>query len=452
MKKAIIAVTVALLVLSLFGCGNNGKDNDETSDTSSQTTSSVTTSKQEETTETGKPYDYAKENMALQTLLPESRGYIWKYEGFAEYGHRMSLDSLFAEKGRKIYMISGNVDDMTGEGPESEYEIEYLYIIQNGELSQYAGHGKQMDSAYAELVLIRTPLDKGMTWTQTAVTKEGVEAELICEIKDIRAGDKRTYVIRYEQKDSGYHETREITENTGLTAFSRQFISDGEEHEIGFWLNKEMSGYPEEIQLKSILPQFDTELSYYGLAEYAHRVKWSKTYDLKDRTIYEFQGSFEDGSGIPGDFIVSYTLNRNDFTVTETVIDNTREDENLINSITGEMVILKAPLTAGNSWRYEVVVQGERYMMDAVIKETWVSLDEPYLIYYRIRYTITGIAGYFNDTYIQERVFRTGRGMTGFMQLMEGDIGISGKELEDEYLVGQALMNHMFGYSQHISE
>jgi len=63
-----------------------------------------------------------------------------------------------------------------------------------------------------------------------------------------------------------------------------------------------------------------------------------------------------------------------------------------------------------------------------------------------VRYKVYGISGYFKDTYIEERKFLTGRGMVGFINLMPGDIGLSGKDLEDNFKIEEALINHMFGY------
>ena len=81
-----------------------------------------------------------------------------------------------------------------------------------------------------------------------------------------------------------------------------------------------------------------------------------------------------------------------------------------------------------------------------MITSVYIDSDDHSKISYRIRYTIEGMPGYFNDTFIQERVFKTGAGMVSFSELMEGGIGLSGKELEDDHLVEQAMINHMFGY------
>ena len=65
----------------------------------------------------------------------------------------------------------------------------------------------------------------------------------------------------------------------------------------------------------------------------------------------------------------------------------------------------------------------------------------------RVTYTVKGVPGYFQNTYIEERVFERGRGMVGFSNLMPGDIPISEADAKDSQKLKEALINHMFGYS-----
>jgi hypothetical protein len=447
-----VKTVIAVLAVSLFfiaGCGliDNGAG-DETTINQTTTDESVSSETSEETSA-----DYTEENDLLKGLLPEETGFAWKYFGTAEYGHTMTVNEIVREDGTTTYYISGSVDDMSDGESGNDFSLDVRYVIENGELTQYAESDMMLDSVYKKIVLIRTPLEEGMTWTQTAVAKDGTEEELTCEITEVKDDGYKTYTVRYEQADTGYYEVREIHENTGIYTFYRQFVSDGEEYEIGFSLYDGISGYPEEIALKSLLPPYDTDLRYFGLAEYGHYVKWNSTvYESPDKIIYGMEGYFNDGSGIPGSFRVNYILDRNEFTITESVVENTRSGLRMINSIIPDMIILKAPLDPGNSWQQQVMINDSEYTMNALITGVEVDPNAPYLLIYSVEYRVSGMTGYFNNEYIQRRSFKTGRGMISFAQLMEGDIGISGKDLENSYLVEEAIVNHMFGYSQDQSQ
>jgi hypothetical protein len=448
MKNKLVISILLLLIITAFTACDGSEEEPQATTTTTLATSTGGTTTVTETTKTD-VIDHSQQNEEIKELLPDREGYVWKYNGFAEYGHRMEIESIDEESSKTTYSILGEVDDMSGGESGLDMDMDFTYVIMEGKLFQYTGSGRQMDSTFKEMVLITTPLEEGNEWTQKAITREDVEVELDCMIEAVI--DDGTYVVRYEQKDSNYYEVRHIRIDTGIILFERLFVSGADEFEIGYYLYDEISGYPEEISLKSILPPFDTELRYFGLAEYAHRARWDDTFFYPEKTIYEVNGSFEDGSGIPGDFKVHYILDRNEFTLTEKVIENTRSGEPFVNSIISDMIILKAPLATGNSWQQDVVIDGSEYMMQALITSTKIDDHNPHSVIYTVRYTIDGIDGYFNDRYIQERNFMTRRGMTGFSQLFPGDIGLSGKDLEDSYKVEQALINHMFGYSQDLT-
>ena len=61
-----------------------------------------------------------------------------------------------------------------------------------------------------------------------------------------------------------------------------------------------------------------------------------------------------------------------------------------------------------------------------------------------IRYIVEEASGYFQNRYVEERQFQRGQGIISFSQLMEGDLDI--KDLDNDYQVEQAIINHMFGY------
>ncbi len=192
--------------------------------------------------------------------------------------------------------------------------------------------------------------------------------------------------------------------------------------------------------LKSYLPPLDTKLRYFGLAEYGHIGQLTKEKEFKSEAMYEFKGQYQDGIGTPDKFVVRYYINFDRTTITEMVISNERTGQAEVNSKLHNIVVLKLPIKEGKTWRHKTTIDGKRYTVYAKI----VKVDDDTI---KVRYEVPGVDGYYDDTYIEERTFEKGYGMTGFSNLMKGDIGISEEDAKDEEKLRQALVNHMFGYS-----
>ena len=62
-----------------------------------------------------------------------------------------------------------------------------------------------------------------------------------------------------------------------------------------------------------------------------------------------------------------------------------------------------------------------------------------------VRYTVANIPGYFQSTYVEERSYQQGSGMTGYSHLMKGNLGITADM--DSYEIENRIINNMFGYS-----
>jgi len=445
-----ISIVMVLILAIIAGCGIKGNETkpEDTGESKKEGTDKHETTEPLIPEESKGKTDFSKENTALKSLLPKREDYTWKYSGFAEYGHQMTLNEISTANEKTCFKITGSVDDMSGGEAQGDFSMNAEYVISKGELIQNIKGEKLMDAEFKNLVLIKTPLEKGNTWTQSVVNKDNVQVELECKITDVMDNGLITYRVRYEQKQGEYYEEREIREETGIVSFKRLFVSGADKYDIGYFIYENASGYTMERELKTLLPPEKTVLRYFGLAEYAHVVTWENTFLKPEGIIYEFNGEFRDGSGVPGNFKIQYELDKNNFTITENVTENTRSGEKKVNSIFQGMVILKAPVRVGNSWKQEVKLNENSYTMNSLITEAHVDKDNTNFVVYTVKYTVEGLTSYFNDMYIQERKFKTGRGMIAFSQLMEGNIGLEGKELEDRQKVEQALINHMFGYAQ----
>lgn len=123
-------------------------------------------------------------------------------------------------------------------------------------------------------------------------------------------------------------------------------------------------------------------------------------------------------------------------------MSSTRFDPPEVNSKLHNLVILKTPFKQGKTWSHSTRINGKEYKVTARIKEY-----DPATGRMKVTYTVNGVPGYFQNTYIEERIFEPGRGMVGFSNLMPGDIPISKADVKDSKKLEEALINHMFGYS-----
>ena len=391
-------------------------------------------------------------NEEIKKLLPKQAGYHWVYSGFAEYGHIMDLKSIVVGDAETVYTVTGEVGDASGGEAQGDFSFSIDYVVKNGGLFMRQKAPRMMDN-FTELELIRAPLQAQSKWEQKAINKkDNKEYQLACTILEVKnEPDGKVYVIEYKDKNSNFFERRWIKENIGIINFETVWNSAEGPVEMGYALYSEASGIPQKTTLTSYLPPLQQRLRYFGLAEYAHVGQLSKNSENEEQAIYQFNGSFQDGSGIPGEFKVQYIFDYQTGTVTEKVIENTRDKMNEVNSKIHDPVILKLPLDTGNTWQQEVTFAGEKKTMTATIVSigyegrTFYGQEQSGQPVMTVRYLVEGVPGYFQNTYVEERRFQKGWGMIGFANLMKGDLGITSKD--DQYKIEEAIVNGMFGYS-----
>jgi len=391
-------------------------------------------------------------NEEIKKLLPSKAGYHWVYNGFAKYGPRMDIKTFTTGQTETVYNVTGEIDDPSGGEAQGDFSLAIDYTVRNGSLLMRQKAPRLMDN-FTELELIRAPLQAKAQWEQKAVhKKDNKEYQLACTILEIRnEADGKVYVVEYKDKNSNFYEKRWIKENTGVINFETVWNSPEGPVQMGYALYSEASGYPQKVMLNAYLPPLQQRLRYFGLAEYGHEGQLTKVSESAEQSIYQFAGSFQDGSGIPGNFKVQYSFDYQNGTVTEKVLENTRAKNTEVNSKLHDPIILKLPLETGNTWQQEISWAGEKKMMTATIAgisyegRTYygqMNNSQPVLT---VRYIVEGVPGYFRNTYIEERRFQKGWGMIGFANLMKGDLGIGAKA--DEYQIEEAILNNMFGYS-----
>ncbi|MGE5473784.1 MAG: hypothetical protein ACM3UU_06145 [Ignavibacteriales bacterium] len=399
-----------------------------------------------------------QDTQTLSKLLPYRENFQWKYFGFAEYGHFMKLDYIDRSGTEIRYNISGTVDDMSGGEAKLDNNLKITYLIKSNSLIQKKTEKRMLDSKFDSIELARLPLAKASKWTQSVIDKTGKSTVLDCVITDVTLDNGQyVYSIYYKDKNSAYYEKRKLKQGVGVVSFEKLLEMKDGNFPVSYSLNTSLTGYSDKLELNSYLPPLNKTLRYFGLAEYSHIGMLKLLSSSSESSIYQFNGEFTDGSGIPGTFKVQYLLDYIKGTVTEKVIENTRKKTKLVNSLFNNLVVLKFPIRVGNSWSSNITINGKQNVVNAeIINISYKArtIYTPYLSDFdrnnpvvTVRFLVYNVPGYYKNTYVEERKYQLGRGMIGFSSLMPGNLPISAKDLKDPYKVEEAFINHMFGYS-----
>lgn len=166
--------------------------------------------------------DLVYERDALAALLPSETGHTWIYNGFAEYGHTMTLDRIEEASNRRTYVLSGEVSDSSdGEGNLGR-GISLNYILQGNALIQEKTAPMMLDSKFDRLTLIETPLVAGTTWTETLMDQSGRTAKIDAIIQKVEIVDgKKQFTVRHQEVGSSYYEVRVLREGAGVLSFEK---------------------------------------------------------------------------------------------------------------------------------------------------------------------------------------------------------------------------------------
>ncbi len=180
-------------------------------------------------------------NEALTVLLPSEIGFVWMYEGFAEYFHVMQVEAIEKTGGQYRYRISGDVADMSNGESDLNYRVDIEYLIEEGALIQIKSEEVMMDSIFDRLELIRYPLDQGSQWTQVQLDEDGQERTLECTIENVSSlGARTVYTVLYQDQDSEYYEKRDITTGIGVTRVEILWKTDEGNFPIGYTLYRSL--------------------------------------------------------------------------------------------------------------------------------------------------------------------------------------------------------------------
>lgn len=168
----------------------------------------------------------------LLAYFPQRPKTEWIYEGFAEYGHHMTLNQVAGSRdGRRIFhYISGQVDDPSGGESTRDFHFKIRYTFtRNAVYETIVASDTPFPHRIPNLKLLTLPLRKGAKWTQT-VTVGGKKAILQAKILDFRTKPAvgRIVTVRYRVPMTGmpnnvYEEIREFVWGKGVYRFEKTF-------------------------------------------------------------------------------------------------------------------------------------------------------------------------------------------------------------------------------------
>ncbi len=162
--------------------------------------------------------DITNQTDQLSGLLPESNGFIWRYDGFAEYSHQMQLESIIDQDQKRVYVITGEVGDPSGGESNLDRSIGIKYTIDGHRIIQEKVESAMLDSKFNKITLIQSPLSVGNSWQEEVIDKQGQVTTLkafIQKVEIVEDGFKQ-YTVRYDDVNSSYYEERVIKENIGV--------------------------------------------------------------------------------------------------------------------------------------------------------------------------------------------------------------------------------------------
>ena len=164
-----------------------------------------------------------KGKQQLVSLLPESVGFTWMYNGFAEYSHQMTLKDIDDTNRGLEFVINGEVGDPSDGESTVDRNVNIKYVVTNNGIIQEKTEEGMLDSKYDKITLIRTPLIAGNQWTEKVTDNQGGTTTLNAFIQKVEINESglKEFTVRYNDMNSEYYEERLIRENIGVVSFEK---------------------------------------------------------------------------------------------------------------------------------------------------------------------------------------------------------------------------------------
>jgi len=358
------------------------------------------------------PEDFSEDNQQLASLLPEQEGYEWIYNGFAEYGHTLTLDSISGDDEYKEYIISGTVHDASGGEAEGDYSIEMKYEIEKGELRQYIDAERMMDPSYQGIILLKSPLTIENSWEQTLML-DGEETTFNCHISEERDTEEGIeYIVMYEDVNSDYYEIRKFRQGKGLISFEKLYQDDESDFPISYHLFDPENSSQETImdeEVSALMPEeVGFEWNYSGFAEYGHTMSLVDISSKDGVKTYRVEGEVFDASGgeAEGDFNVDI-----EYYISNGELRQSITGPQLLQPQYQDFILIKYPFNIGTNWTQTVTdLDGNQYEFDCEIDDLSVENDK--WVFHVIYQDV-------NSEYYEKREFAYNKGVIAYQKLIE---------------------------------
>jgi hypothetical protein len=159
------------------------------------------------------------------SFFPSQPGFVWIYDGFAEYSHRMTLNEVTPgpRRGETVHKITGEVEDPSGGESPHDFRIELEYVFSRDSATERVIRGDVFPHLLRPLVVLRHPIETGRSWSVDAPGGGKIEAGIL-EVGVDPEDERRFCIVRYTAPAPGlpggrYVETRTFKQGLGITRF-----------------------------------------------------------------------------------------------------------------------------------------------------------------------------------------------------------------------------------------
>lgn len=168
----------------------------------------------------------------ILAFFPQEPYTVWFADGYAEYGHRMTIDAVDSSGiSNRIHYISGWVEDVSsGESTRSFYFKLSLNFTPTALRETVIQADTPFPHKVPAMTLLQLPLTKGARWEETVTVmqkKEVLKAEII-DARTDPATKLRVLEVRYQvpminMPGGIYEEVREYVQGKGIVRLENTF-------------------------------------------------------------------------------------------------------------------------------------------------------------------------------------------------------------------------------------
>lgn len=172
-------------------------------------------------------------NNDLIEWLPQN-GDSFIYKGDYDYLHSELVTSVEDDIYVRRYRVEGEVSSNTTTPASFSYE----YTIEKESVVRLLDGFGAIDDKFAEMTLLKLPIEKGHSWSESVTDAYGNSYDLVSTIESVDTYDGKTYVeVIYEDSLSDYYEIRRFESGTGIVFCAVQYTYGDNVTELSYDLS-----------------------------------------------------------------------------------------------------------------------------------------------------------------------------------------------------------------------